>query len=469
MIGCQDQPATGPARSVPSATASTGAAVSRLDEAEMAAFARAVPGLGGYYFGPEGELVVNLTPAADPSAAQGALAAVARRGNGRVQARPASYTFLELQAWRDALVDPLLALAEVASVDLDEEHNRVTVGVTTDAARGAVHALAAQLGVPVPALRIVPGSYVVPQDTTVYGPYLYTTPVEGNTLNGYRSVLEGGLQLGFRREGMEPNTFTFCTLGFNAVLNGYRVVITNTHCSDKTWDRDNTAYFQPQPGDGRHVGFEYKDPNGSSCGFLSPNVCRSADASAAYVESTVSTRIGYIARPLGPPPFGRSPYGTLYGSTVIDAAAPNFQIVGKHTADEGLVVDKVGAVTGWTSGKVTSTCVDVKVRYRSWSVMRCQKYATYSSTGGDSGAPVFEYYPDGTVRLVGIHWGETDDRSRAVFSSIANVENELGSLFVTAGSGGGSTGGGDGGGATTPPPGDGTGGGPGGCAGECVT
>src|SRR5215213_9955093 len=87
LIGCQDQPPTGLTRndSSPAASSAAGVPVSRPDEAEMAAFARAVPGLGGYYFGAEGELVVHLTAAANPSAAEAALAALARRGSGRVQ------------------------------------------------------------------------------------------------------------------------------------------------------------------------------------------------------------------------------------------------------------------------------------------------------------------------------------------------------------------------------------------------
>lgn len=470
--GCGDLPPTGAGAGIPAAPVSavSAAPVDRPDEAEMAALARAVPGLGGYYLAGDGALVVHLTDLAQARAATEALLPVARRqnpGGVPVRARQARFTFLELQAWRDQLSDPLLSLDEVAFVDLDEGQNRVTVGVTRDEARGRVVALAVERGVPPEAVHVVRGAPGVSQDTVVYGAYLYTWPEQGETLNSYRRPLMGGLQLGFRKAGMDPNTYTFCTLGFSARLNGYRVVITNTHCSKSTWDRDDTSYFQAEPGDGRYVGYELRDPNGESCGFMSLNVCRNADASAVYVEVGVRDSLGYIARPVGPPAIGRSQYGTLAGSRVVDAANPVFPITGRASVTQGAPAHKVGASTGWTRGDVDRTCVDVKVKYRTYSVMRCQKFATYSSTGGDSGAPVFALQPDGTVLLLGIHWGETDDRAFAIFSSLAQVEADLGTLSITGTSGGtGGTGGGDDGG-TPPPPGDG---GPvGGCRGECVT
>jgi hypothetical protein len=88
-------------------------------------------------------------------------------------------------------------------------------------------------------------------------------------------------------------------------------------------------------------------------------------------------------------------------------------------------------------------------------------YANYSSTGGDSGAPVFMRQSDGTVLLLGIHWGEAQDRSYASFSSIGRIQSDLGALTVAVG---GTDSGGTGGpgGVGTPP-----GGSDGGCS-ACV-
>lgn len=70
-----------------------------------------------------------------------------------------------------------------------------------------------------------------------------------------------------------------CTLGFNVVLNGYPVFLTNSHCTIKSWDLDYGRFYQPFLDPFYDVGYEYKDPRGESCGFLSPNVCRYADVS----------------------------------------------------------------------------------------------------------------------------------------------------------------------------------------------
>lgn len=448
------RPMQAPARSV------AVQAADRPDEAQMAALARAVPGLGGYYHEADGGLVVHLTDLGRAENARQVLEGVLG-ARGDMRPRQARFTFLQLQAWRDAISEAALALEGVAFVDLDEERNQVAVGLAHPGARGAVLALATRSGVPADALAFPPASYLVAQDTTVYGPYLYTAPQPATTIIGYRRPLEGGLRLAFRRSGMTPTQHTICTLGFVASREGVRVLTTNSHCSDRSWDREQTAYFQPEPGDGRFVGYEGVDPNGSSCGFLSPNVCRDADAAAVFVELGVATSLGYIARPQGEPPVGRPSFGTYYGPTTVDPATPVFAISGKGTLTTNGEVHKVGSVTGWTAGRVLRTCVDTKVAYRDWSVLRCQAYASYSSTGGDSGAPVFMIQPDGTVLLLGLHWGEAQDRSYASFSPIGRIQSDLGSLTVAVG---GTDSGGTGGpgGVGTPP-----GGNDGGCS-ACV-
>ncbi len=433
LIGCQDQPATGPARNVPSAAASmvAGAAVDRPDEAEMAAFARAVPGLGGYYFGADGDLVVNLTPAADVAAAQAALASVARRGSGRVRASPATYTFLQLQAWRDALVEQVVDISGVTFLDLDEVANRVAVGIAEPRARGAVLEVARAAGLPAAAVSLVQAGRVQSNALEEYAPYIHTWPMQGDSVTSYRRPLEGGLKITYRRVGGDPDNAITCTLGFVARLNGVRVAITASHCSQRHWDQDQTSYFQAAPGAGRYFGYEYRDRNGSSCGFLSPNVCRNSDASAVFIESDVRDSLGYIARPIGPPPEGTSPYGIKASSLVVDPANQRFRISGRGSPIASAPVDKVGVRTGWTRGMVERTCVDMPAD-RSWSWLRCQGWASLSSARGDSGAPVFAMNADGTVTLLGMLWGRvtSDGQEYASFSSLGRIEMDLGDLQV---------------------------------------
>jgi hypothetical protein len=429
----------------------------RPDEAEMAELAGRIPELAGYHF-EDGELVVSLTDMGRSQAARSALARVAARGNGRMHVRPARYTFLELRGWRDDWSDRVLEVPGVAFVDLDEAANQVVVGIAEPAARGRVLALLRLSGIPAPALGFETAGYAQPQSLEEYAPYLDTWPTQGDSITAFRRPLEGGLKITCRRSGSSPDAAITCTLGFIARLNGVRVAITASHCSQRHWDRDQTSYFQSTPGVGRYFGYEYRDPNGSSCGFLSPNVCRNSDASAIALEPDVTDNLGYIVRPVGPPPIGRSATLLRRSPLLVDAANPAFRIIARRGPGAGEQVAKLGATTGWTSGPVRKTCVDMPAD-RSYSKLRCQSWVDLSSDEGDSGGPVFIMHVDGTATLAGMLWGVVTDAGQqyATFSSIAQIEKDLGGLQVMPGS---STGGGgdpgDGGGSLPGPgPGDG--------------
>ena len=446
LAGCSDevtQPL--PLSRAPAASAVIAVGDERPDEAEMCAFAERIPGLGGYHF-EDGELVVSLTDPSRADAARAALAGVARRGNGRMRIKPAHYTFQQLRAWRDGWWDRILDVPGVSFVDLDEAANRVVVGLAEPAARARVLELLRPSGIPVPALGFASAGYPQPHGGQVeYAPYRNDAPSQGDSITSYRRPLEGGLKISYRHSS-DPTLSTACTMGFIAVLNGVRVGITASHCSVRQWDLDNTSYFQAQPGAGRYFGYEYKDPNGHSCGFLSVNVCRGSEASAVLLEGDVGASLGYIVRPLGSPPLERSIYGVRQSSMLVDPATPNFRIIGRGASDAGINVDKVGATTGWTRGKVRRTCVDVPAD-RPNSKLRCQYLASFSSAGGDSGAPVFAAHADGTASLMGINWGilMEDGEEFAVYTSLGSIERDLGTLQFAPGSSPGTGGPGDGG------------------------
>jgi hypothetical protein len=441
LAGCSDevtQPL--PLSRAPAASAVIAPGDDRPDEAEMRAFAERIPGLGGYHF-EDGELVVSLTDPSRADAARAALAGVARRGNGRMRVRPAQYTFQQLRAWRDGWWDRILDIPGVSFVDLDEAANRVVVGLAEPAARARVLELLRPSGIPVPALGFASAGYPQPHGGQVeYAPYRNDAPSQGDSITSYRRPLEGGLKISYRHSS-DPTLSTGCTMGFIAVLNGVRVGITASHCSVRQWDLDATSYFQAQPGAGRYFGYEYKDPNGHSCGFLSVNVCRGSEASAVLLEGDVANSLGYIVRPLGPVPEDRSPYGVRQSSLLVDPANPNLRIASRLASEMGIVIYKVGAATGWTKGKVSKTCVDMAAD-RPNSKLRCQYWASYSSAGGDSGAPVFGLNPDGTASLAGLNWGiiNVDGQESATYTSLGSIERDLGILQFTAGT---SSGGGD--------------------------
>jgi hypothetical protein len=423
----------------------------RPDEAEMVAFARRIPGLGGYHFDPDGDLVVSLTDPAQAEHARTVLAGVAARGAVQgVRVHPVRYTYLQLRSWRDAWSDRILEVAGVSFVDLDESANRVVVGIAQAEARARVLELLRGSGVPVPALEFSEAGYASSQSRVEYAPYIAAPPAQGDSITSYRRPVEGGLKLTYRHSA-DPTLAATCTAGFVAMLGGVRVLVTASHCSLRHWDGDNTSYFQAQPGAGRYVGYEYRDPNGSSCGFMSPNVCRHSDGSAIALEPDVAASFGYIVRPVGPPPEGISPYGVKVSSLLVDAANARFLITGVRGPVLNEMVDKVGATTGWTRGAVSRTCVDMPAQ-RSWSKLRCQTWTKFSSADGDSGGPVFVPGPDGTATLLGMTWGGVIEEGEqySTFSSVGQIQKDLGTLQVMPGGSSGGGGPGDGGEPTDP-------------------
>jgi hypothetical protein len=78
---------------------------------------------------------------------------------------------------------------------------------------------------------------------------------------------------------------------------------------------------------------------------------------------------------------------------------------------------------------VTSFCADVNVDGTDITLF-CQTFVDAGGAGGDSGSPVFAwdggYY--GLATLHGVLWGVSSSGNVFVFSTIGNVERELGCL-----------------------------------------
>ena len=54
-----------------------------------------------------------------------------------------------------------------------------------------------------------------------------------------------------------------------------------------------------------------------------------------------------------------------------------------------------------------------------------QYYATYSSSGGDSGAPVYEKWSTGETVVVGIHMGRSNGTGYSIFSPVQGIRRDL--------------------------------------------
>lgn len=227
-----------------------------------------------------------------------------------------------------------------------------------------------------------------------------------------------------------------CTLGFVTVSNGDTSFVTASHCSQTHGALDSTTYFQPNDSViTYYVGSESLDPafvTDATCP-AGPAGCRNSDVT--LVKAAAPAALGRMGRPVtcfcpswGNPPDsaydylgGQGPYAyfTIQADTI--------------ATDE---VWMLGAKSGETYGFLVSSCVDATTE--SGAVIKCQVVASYPSTFGDSGAPVF-FWPDTPpydqyVDLLGVHFGATTDSALGcqggcgVFSPIAAVKQELGNV-----------------------------------------
>lgn len=418
VVGCTDSGRfAAPSRSAspPSGTSDAGSTrpserVSRPQEQRFEEITESVPEFAGYVL--EGDdVVVYVT---NPSRAAVIRPLVERAFQERRRAiqniliRQVQYTFWQLRDWRDVATAQILPLEDPVSIDLNEGRNRLGIGLAHGGGRAAVESKLAELGIPLEAVFFEITGRVIGDSN--------------HRLWDRRRPVQGGLQI-------DPVNNPVCTFGFNAMRQQYppsNVFLTAAHCTPVPWGYDGTAIHQPLESDpNSRIGREVYDPTPI---YFVGYYMRLADA-ALMLHETDSFELGFIARTIERKGPGRG----FIASPDIDPNNPRFQIIGESaTSIQGDDVDKVGRSTGWTWGDVTHTCVDTE--YGEWTgpgtaLALCQDYATYSSGGGDSGAPVFIWHLDNTVTLRGVHRGSTTSGiDRAVFASLGNVEQDLGAL-----------------------------------------
>lgn len=111
--------------------------------------------------------------------------------------------------------------------------------------------------------------------------------------------------------------------------------------------------------------------------------------------------------------------GAGRGPITIDPARPFLRRYGDGGAPVGALVDKIGVVTGWTTGYVTATCKTIYQNSyrRHW----CQDQANFLVEKGDSGGPAFVYRP-ATDDILFIGLVHSLD---GTYSSLGNVHRDL--------------------------------------------
>ena len=294
----------------------------------------------------------------------------------------------------------VMSLPGTVFADNDEVAGRLVFGVENPAAINGVRHALARLGV----------------DESDYSIEITKPIVMAATLRDNFGSKVGGIQIHFSRY--------LCTLGFNVDHSDGRSFITNSHCTATQGGTEGTQYYQPSSNvNGTVIATEADDPvyvkNAAGC--PRGKKCRSSDASRALYSDNVSSSLGVIAKTTGPNNGSLTTAGE-FTVTSQDNTTTSFAL--------GTVVNKVGRTTGWTQGPIFRTCAGTNVS-GSTVHLRCQSFVTAGVGGGDSGSPVFSITSSSNVRLVGILWGGASDGSYFVFSPLAAIRSELGSVTAT--------------------------------------
>lgn len=366
-------------------------------EAEFAKIAQLDPAFSGYAISLQGEVEIFSTTGYLKQAARDAALAMPDLREYRaakILDMPVAWSFLELADVRDRVRQ--LGVQDVYGIDLDEIANRVVVYLANSAVDRFRSKLSV-LGRRSAAVQLVAAS--APQ-------------LRGGLLDRQRPIVGG---LGVAISALPGG---YCSLGFNGIWNNTRrVVFTASHCTGRMFRRDGvgnntTQFFQPLTDDvDDRFGSEWDDPDpfaGNGSGPCPTGaLCRYTDIAAVnHVETWPGQQPpspAAIAVPTSGPFSGNSGPISPLGTPLTVFGTWDVYPVGEQ-------LSKVGATSGWTSGVVLRTCID------QWTGMfspsgqplwvLCMIETTIHSRPGDSGAPIFKYYPgDNRVYVAGILMG----------------------------------------------------------------
>lgn len=379
-----------------------------------------VPSFAGYFVDGPSLVILVTDSTADQAAAEAVLRGLVARGvtatesrlaHARPVIRHARFTFLQLRQWRDQIEQSVWTeVPDVAWVDLDEVNDQVAIGLGDGSGRQDLAGILARASVPQEAVRV---------EVTGRGQV-------NATLQDRIRPLAGGLANSATFSGT-AQIMPFCTYSFTARYYTLNVILTASHCTAHTFETDppTTVFYQDSIADSNRVGTEWYDPPGfSPC--MTPlgynRYChRYSDAAMILLDAGADFELGSIARTMD-----RSIINGYDGSKIINSDHPRFYINGVQEYPVlGERVEKVGWKTGWTSGLVDATCVDL---YLSDGFVRdCSYEASYWSHGGDSGSPIFSWSGTGdSVTLVGIHFGRDASDTLGLFSPMGGVYQDFG-------------------------------------------
>jgi hypothetical protein len=200
---------------------------------------------------------------------------------------PARYSYRQLEAWHMALW-PYYG-TDVAMHGVDDRHNRLLVGATTEGARARVTAALPHLGIPTDAVRF---ELVTPARTTA----------QRHLQNQVRPLV-GGLRI---HVGRPSGGYETGSMGPNVLWNKTRYAIVSSHVADATFNgATNRVVYQASQGGSGRIGVVTANPRYvSSSQCPAPDRCRFSDAALVRIDGGVSTRTAEVAAPIGGPATG---------------------------------------------------------------------------------------------------------------------------------------------------------------------
>lgn len=332
-----------------------------VDEA-FAAIESELPGFSGYFFDADGRLNVFFTAPqqVDPEQVSSRLISA-----GYIQSEDTAkgviilqskYPWGTLHAWKNNL-NKLFLKNElgVTTLDANEKMQSIDIGVEslTPAIRHTITQLLIQDGIPTDVVQLVE-----------------TGPIILESHGVSVSPRKGGIEIGF-------GTSSACTNGFIANdANGARRSVTAGHCEVVVDTAGDEVYRNPAASGSTTVGTETANTN-----LAGP---RYSDSLMWTPASGITTSLGKICK------------NTTCSTEYTITGAKNFPAVGE-------AICKYGRSTHETCGTITAT--DVDVTHPNYSQLWAQTQASYSSSSGDSGSPVYKKGTDPNVTLYGLHWG----------------------------------------------------------------
>jgi hypothetical protein len=376
--------------------------------------AQRVPGgFGCVFFDDNGEFTVVLS---DPDRHQEARVALAsepflqlrqddpggeRFDVQRARVQQGTFPYDQLYEWYYLLRSNLPISPRTGAITVSR--NQISIGVANEGQIPVVQEAIRKAGIPAEAVR----TRIVPSIPLLHGaPLMRTTDLEDKL-----RPLPAGMktQYWYNRPPPWDDEMRDCTVGPKLTFlqgQGPDTVagfIANSHCGQETFATTTLTRFwqpvNPDPDDynepNNYVGNEILDPepwDPPTAGCTDGDGCRNSDAALIRHKSGMDAHLGKIARPAS----------KNTGVITLDSTNPEFTINRvRHWSVEGETVDKVGFVSGWTSGEVMEGCEDISPDNYPQTIM-CVMTVEAQAKAGDSGSPVYRKKSGNNVELRGM-------------------------------------------------------------------